>query len=232
MIQFNLLPSVKMEYVRARRNKRTTILIAGLAGAVSLAILVVLFVGVQLIQKKYSEDLSKDIKTESAKLENTPELNKILTIQNQLNSLTSLHDSKPVTTRIYGYLKQLTPAKVSVASLKIDYDLQTMDFTGSADSINTINKFTDTLKFTTFKTADNKEGNAFSAVVLVSFGRDDKGASYQISLKFDPTIFAGSSDVSLIVPPNKITTRSETEKPDENPEALFQPLSNQNGDKQ
>lgn len=228
MIQFNLLPSVKMEYVRARRNKRTTMLIAGLCGSVSLAIFVVLFVGVQVIQKKYSKDLSKDIKAESSKLESIPDLNKVLTIQNQLDSLGALHDQKPVTTRLYGYMKQLTPAKVSIASMKTDLVLQTMDITGAADSIGTINTFVDTLKFTTFQTSDNKSGNAFSGVVLVSFGRDDKGASFQVSLKYDPAIFASSGEVTLNVPPGKITTRSETEKP----ESLFQPLSNQNGVKQ
>ncbi len=228
MIQFNLLPSVKMEYVRARRNKRTTMLIAGLCGAVTLAIFAILFVSVQIIQKKYSSDLSKDIKTESSKLEQIPDLNKVLTIQNQLDSLGALHDQKPVTTRLYDYLKQITPAKVSIASMKTDFALQTMDITGSADSISTINTYVDTLKFTTFETSDKKTGNAFSAVVLVSFGRDDKGASYQISMKYDPAIFASSGQAVLTVPPGKITTRSETEKP----ESLFQPLSNQNGVKQ
>lgn len=228
MIQFNLLPSVKKEYVRARRNKRTTIVIAGLCGAASLAIVIIMFVSVQIVQKKYSRDLSKDITAESHKLEGIPDLNKILTIQNQLNSLPALHDQKPVTTRLYGYIKQLTPAKVSIASMKIDFDAQTMDITGSSDSIGTINTFVDTLKFTGFKTSDNKSGNAFSAVVLNSFGRDDKGASYNVSLKYDPAIFASSGTATLTVPPGKITTRSETERPD----ALFQPLSNPNGVKQ
>lgn len=222
MIQFNLLPSVKLEYVRARRNKRMTLLVATLAAGAALAILVILFVGVQVLQKKYSSDLSKDIKTESKKLENIPEFSKILTIQNQLASLPALHNQKPVSTRLLGYVKQVTPAKVSIAKMDVDFDAQTMDITGAADSIGTINKFVDTLKFTTYKTEAGAEGKAFSAVVLSSFGKDDKGASYRITFKYDPTIFSNDSPVALIVPPGKITTRSETEKP----EALFQPLSN------
>ncbi len=228
MIQFNLLPSVKREYVRARRNKRVTLLVAVLVAAVTLGILVILFFGVQVIQKKYSSDLTADIKTESSKLENTQDLNKILTIQNQLASLTALHDKKPVTSRLLGYVKQITPAKASIAKMNIDFSAGTIDITGSADSISTVNKFADTLKFTTYKTDDNKTGSAFSAVVLASFGKDDKGTSYQLSFKYDPIIFANDSPVTLVVPPGKITTRSETEKPED----LFQPLSNPSGVKQ
>lgn len=225
MIQFNLLPNVKLEYVRARRNKRLTLLVAVLAAGAALAIMVILFIGVQLVQKKYSNDLSADIKSESSKLENTPDLNKILTIQNQLASLPALHDQKPVTTRLLNFVKQVTPAKVSLANLDVDFTAGTIHITGSADALSTINIFVDTLKFTTFKTDDGKEANAFSSVVLTGFGRDAKGASYDITFQYEPTIFSNASPVTLTVPAGKITTRSETEKP----EALFQPLSNPSG---
>jgi hypothetical protein len=201
-----------------------TVLIATLVASASLVILVLLFVGVQIAQKKHSRDLSKDIKTESSKLEDTTDLNKILTIQNQLNSLTGLHDKKPVATRLFNYVKQVTPASVSIATLNVDFDAQTISVTGSADAISSVNKFVDTLKFTTYKMADNTEGSAFSAVVLAGFGKDDKGASYQLTLKYDPKIFDSVGDVTLNVPSSKITTRSQTEKP----ESLFQPLSNEN----
>lgn len=221
MIQLNLLPNVKLEYVKAKRNKRMTITIAGVITAVLLVIFIALFVSVQIVQKNYSKDLSKDIKTESSKLEGTKDLNKILTIQNQLNNLTELHDQKPVSTRLFDYLKQITPAKVSIASVALDYDAKTISLSGAADSVVSINKFVDTLKFATFKAGDDKSGQAFNSVVLASFGRDDKGASYSVSMNFDSVIFDSKYNVTITVPPNKITTRSETEKPD----ALFQPLS-------
>ena len=221
MIQFNLLPSVKLEYVRAKRNKRITLLAAVLIAGVSLGIVVLLFVAVQLVQKKYSNDLSADIKTESSKLENTQDLNKILTVQNQLAALPGLHDQKPVAIRLIDFVKQVLPAKVSIADLEVDYSAQKFKIDGSADAISTINTFVDTLKFTTYKSNSGKTGNAFSSVVLSSFGRDDKGAKYEISLTYDPEIFANESPVSLVIPPGKITTRSETEKP----EAIFQPSS-------
>lgn len=225
MIQFNLLPNVKLEYVKAKRNKRVTLLIASLVAGLTLIILIVLFVGVHIVQKKYSADLSKDIKTESKTLDNVHDLNKILTIQNQLNSLPKLHDQKPVATRLLGFVKQVTPAKVSIAKMNINFTDQTISITGSADAISSVNKFVDTLKFTTYNTSEKTTGSAFSSVVLAAFGKDDKGTSYSVTLKYDTVIFSNASDVTLVVPPGKITTRSETEKPDQ----LFQPLSNPNG---
>ena len=222
MIQFNLLPSVKLEYVKAKRNKRLTILACLLVSGFMLTVLLILFFAVQGAQKKYSKDLSKDIKAESAKLTGVKDLNKILTIQNQLNSLPDLHQKKPAAAQVFAYVKQVTPASVSVANIQIDFDAGTMSITGSANSIGSVNTFVDTLKFTTYTADGGSSTNAFSEVVLTNFGRDDKGASYQINLKFDPIIFDNTKQVTLTVPKGKITTRSETEKPD----ALFQPLSN------
>lgn len=219
MIQFNLLPSVKREYVRAKRNKRLIILVSSLVGAVSILLFVLLFFSIQYVQKRYSESLSADIKTESKKLQGIADLNKVLTIQNQVNSLTGLHDKKPATPLLYGYLKQFTPEKASIASVAIDFDTQTITMNGEADSISIVNTFVDTLKFTDFKTADNKTSRAFSSVVLEGFGRSDKNATYQISLKYDPAIFVDSGKPVLVVPEGKVTTRSQTND-------LFKPLTN------
>jgi hypothetical protein len=123
------------------------------------------------------------------------------------------------------YIKQVTPSNVSIATLKVDFDAQTISITGSAATINIVNTYVDTLKFTTYTSEGAESKKAFSEVVLANFGRDDKGASYQISMKFDPAIFDITKQVTLSVPQGKITTRSETEKPED----LFQPLSNPSG---
>lgn len=213
MIQFNLLPAVKLEYVKARRIKRLTMLISTIVAGVSLAILVLLFMYVQIAQKDNSKDLSADIKSESSKLEGQEDLNKILTIQNQLKSLTALHDQKPVTTALLPFIQKITPLNVTLSSINVDFAAATMTMSGSADSIPTINIFVDTLKFTTFSAGDST-GSAFSAIVLTSYNKDaDEGANYTISLSFDPIIFNSANKVALVIPEGKITTRSQTEKP-------------------
>lgn len=214
MIQFNLLPTIKLDYVKTQRNKRMTMAVSTLVIIASLTILVLLFFVVQIVQQQHSKHLSADIKTEAAKLEAVPDLDKILTIQNQLNSMSALHDKKPVTSRLTSYIKKLTPANINITSLTVDFGASTMTIEGLGKSASTVNKFVDTLKFTKYKTAET-EANAFSSVVLSAFGRDGSGkVTYQVSLNYDPAIFSSASDVELVIPPNMITTRSQTEKPE------------------
>lgn len=218
MIQLNLLPDIKLEYLKTERTKRKIILISSACAGAALLLLLMLFVVVNVLQKQHLNSLNKDIKTYSAKLSGTTDLNKILTIQNQLESLPAMHDQKVVASRLFSYMSQLTPNQASIASLKVDFVGNTISFSGTADALETVNKFTDTLKFTTFKTADgSSEDKAFSNVVLTNFSRDDKITHYQIDAHFAPVIFDNAQEASLITP-KIISTRSETEKP----AALFQ----------
>jgi hypothetical protein len=219
MIQFNLLPDIKIQYLKARRQKHMVLLGSAVVSIASIAALVVLISIVFVLQKKNISDLSRDINTTSSQLQSTKDLTKMLTVQNQLRALPSLHDGKPVVNRLFGYITQSTPTAASISRLNADFAQQIMVISGSADSLETINTFVDTLKFTTYHVSKNasQEKPAFANVVLSSFGRDSKGASYTINLKFDPTIFSEQDEITLTVP-KKVTTRSETEQPS----ALFQ----------
>ncbi len=222
MIQFNLLPDVKLEFIKAQRLKRSVILISTLVGGVSLVILVLLYLGVSVFQKNHLDDLSASIVSDSKQLRDITDLNKILTVQNQLGTLTDLHQQKHITSRLPGFLEKVTPANVTIDTLTVDFSTQAITITGAADKIETINKYADTLKFAQYSVGtDTTKNSAFSAVVLSNFGRDDKGASYSITFKYNPDLFDGTKDIVLTVP-DIITTRSETEKPS----GLFQPNSN------
>lgn len=213
MIQFNLLPDVKLEYIKARRSKRMVLLISAGLTVFALVVFIGLFAVVNVFQTKRISDLDKDIKKNTATLKKIPDLDKILTLQNQLGSLTALHDQKTVTSRLIDYLGQVTPAKATISDVNLDLSTNTLNLTGNADALSTINKYADTLKFTTYTTSDSNEPKkAFSDVVLASFASTDKGATYQITMVFDPVIFDGTKQVTLSVP-KIISTRSETEKP-------------------
>ena len=64
MLQFNLLPDVKKEYIKAKRQKRLIVSISTISAAVSIGIVVVLLSIVQFVQKKNINDLTNDIKTD------------------------------------------------------------------------------------------------------------------------------------------------------------------------
>lgn len=214
MIQFNLLPDVKLEYIRTRRSKRMVLVVSVGVASAALLIFVGLFLFVNVLQRKHISDLNSDIKENISTLQQIPDLSKVLTIQNQLNSLTALHQQKPAASRLLDYLTQVTPNAVSISDVKVDFTAHTMAISGSADSLKTVNQYADTLKFTTYVSDGNATPTkAFSDVVLTSFTKNDtQKADYQISFSFDQSIFDNTQKVTLTVP-KIVSTRSEVDKP-------------------
>lgn len=217
-VQFNLLPDVKLEFARQQRNKRTVYTFSTLACIVVGGIFVLSFVLVNVLQKQLLTKSQDDIKTYSNKLRSIKDLDKVLTIQNQLNSLPGLHQGKHITSRFFDYLPKITPSKIYVGQIQIDFNANTLTINGTSDKLETVNAFVDTLKFTKIKNADSKDQtqrNAFTNVVLSSSGRTDKGASYAVDATFDPALFDNNQIISLDVP-KEVTTRSVTQSPDLN----------------
>lgn len=200
MIQFNLLPDVKQEYIKTQRIKRLVTSVSFIASAAALFILLVALSSVYIVQKKSIHDLNADIKTNSAKLKGTENISDILTVQSQLNSLATLNTQKPVASRVFGYLSQLTPTQATISDLRVDYTANMMTISGNAPSFDVVNTFVDGLKYTTYTVKDSSTSqNAFSTVVLASFSRSSKSATYSITLSFDPIIFNTADDVTLSV---------------------------------
>jgi Tfp pilus assembly protein PilN len=211
MVQFNLLPDVKLEYVKTQRTKRLLTLVSLFASAGALAILFLSFVSVDVVQKKSLHDLNSDITKYSSQLKSVPDLDKILTVQNQLGTLTNLHDQKPVVSRLFSFVTQVTPAQASLNNLNLDFAANTITVGGSAPSLDVVSTYTDTLKATKYKMGGSSmDMHAFSNVVLSSFGRTDKGATFTITLNFDPAIFNTKNDVTLEVPQSANASQSTT----------------------
>jgi Tfp pilus assembly protein PilN len=232
--QLNLLPDVKMDYIKAQRSRRLATSIAVLVSIVAIALLVLLL-GAEGLQKKHLSDLSKDINTNSAELQQKPQIEKILTVQNQLESLTTLHTGKPAVSRLFGYLNELTPAQVDITDLTGDFTQQTLTITGAADSLSSINQYVDTLKLTTY-TAKGTPGSqpAFSNVVLSSFSLntqsevDGHPASYIITLSYDKNIFDITQQITLSVP-NVTPTRLAVAQPNDLFQAAPAPTTTKGG---
>jgi Tfp pilus assembly protein PilN len=228
-LQFNLLPDVKQEYLKTRRTKRTVITAALVASSIAFFILLFALITVYVINKKQLSDADGSIKNYSNQLKSIPNLDKVLTIQNQLKSIQTLHESKHKMSRLYTYLPQITPAHVCIGQLTVDTALTTITIQGSSDSQRSINTFVDTLKFTKYKLDNQSSGkNAFTNVIESQFGISTSAtsgnnnskcqgaaapAAYQLTLQFDPVLFANSSSVELSVPQGLVTTRSVIDDP-------------------
>jgi hypothetical protein len=212
MIQFNLLPDIKVNFIKARKAKRAVIVIAICAVVISVSLLIIMILAT-LYQKRQISDSTKSIKTYENSINNTQDLAKILTIQNQLNSLPLLYAQRPVTSRLFGYIEQTTPAQISIVSVKLDFSNNSLVIDGTADGLESVNRYVDTYKFTNYLLAGSTDKTiAFSNVVLKAFTRDSKNTSYTVTLNFDPAIFDSSKTVTLDVP-KTVTTRSQTQLP-------------------
>lgn len=224
MIQFNLLPDIKLEYVKTQRTKHFLTLLSLVVSVASIAVLLVAIVTVDVVQKKTLGDENNDISRYTVQLKGVPNLDKILTVQNQLSTLTSLHEQKPVTSRLFNYISEVTPSTASLNNLDINFagaagstaaapstalstgtaTGNTLTIGGSAPTLAVVNTFTDTLKATVYTVAGSNTSplGAFSDVVLSSFGQGKSGATFTITCNFDPTIFDTDDNVTLTVPPS------------------------------
>lgn len=212
MIQFNLLPDVKKQYIKAKKTKRLIISSSLIVSGASIAVVVLFVTFVQIGQKKYIDDLTKDIKKETASIKSINDLDTMLTVQNQLTLLPTLHEQKPQTSRLFTYLSQIIPPEAPVSSLSLDMEDSGLDLKGSADSIATINKLIDTFKIVTYKTQDSTEETNIFTVNSSRINGDNTSASYQISLTFDPTIFDNTKQITLSIsgPNQTVPTEAET----------------------
>jgi hypothetical protein len=230
MTQLNLLPDVKMEYIKAKRQQRLAVSIAFIVTIVTIGLLVLLLAADGL-QKKHLSDLSRDITNDGNSLQQQPQITKVLTVQNQLESLTALHNGKPAASRVFDYLNAVTPAQVDINNFTIDFTQYTATITGTADALSSVNQYVDTLKATTY-TSNMSTGRlpAFSDVVLASFGLSStpttagQAATYSINFSYDKNIFDVTQQIKLTVP-SLTPSRSNVVQPSD----LFQATPSKGG---
>ncbi|MBI2009288.1 hypothetical protein HYS84_02660 [Candidatus Saccharibacteria bacterium] len=214
--QFNLLPDSKYERLKTEKSQRT---LKGLFIFISIGatiIFVFFFLATNVLQKKQLSDSDKDIKNLYSELQNVENLNKMLTVQNQLGSLVDLHRNKHVSSRLFTYLPDLTPINVSIGRVGLDLKTNSITIDGTADSQKTVNVFVDTLKFTTFSAGEQaNDEQAFLTVVQSNFSVGSGNVSYTLSLTFDPLLFSNNildANGKQITPSLKVprltTTRS------------------------
>ncbi len=214
-IQLNLVPDVKAQYLKAERTRKTVIVISAIVIAASVA-LVLVMLSLVAGQKALLGSVDKDIDKLALEIKNTKDVEKMLTVQSQLNSLDKLHNDKTVNSRLFDYLSKLVPSQVQISTIELKFEDNVATISGTADSIETINEFVDTLKFTNYKlNGSNEEVPAFSEVVLKSFGKNDKGATFTVEFKYDPALFSTQSDGIILVTKQFVTTREQV------PSALF-----------
>ncbi len=212
MIQLNLLPDVKLKYIKTKRTKRTVIGISLIVIVASVALFIFMFSFVNVAQRGHIARLEEDINLSITEVQNTKGLNEILTVQNQLNIVSEKHKEKPAADRILPYLSQFLPEKSKIATISTDFTVNSISFIGNTTSIGDTTKLVDSLKFAKYKTKSGAEGSPFISVVLSSYTADVGNSDFSINLVFDPIIFNNTEEITIEVP-GIVSTRSSTEKP-------------------
>jgi SUMO ligase MMS21 Smc5/6 complex component len=101
-----------------------------------------------------------------------------------------------------------------------------MSIAGTAADLASINRFADTLKFSRYNTEDETDKVPFTSVVT-SLNRSEQSSAYEITIEYEPELFDNTVDITMVVPENKVTTRSTLGKPDLSDNDLFESSDNE-----
>ena len=228
MIQLNLLPDVKREFLRTQRVRVKVITAAFFlsVAAVAAVVVVALWVyGGQELQKKL---LTDDIARTYKELRAVKDIDKYVTIQNQLKSITALHDDKNHFSRLLDYLPAINSG-VKLSNIAVDTDATSIVMDGQTKDYTTLIIFRDTLKGATLSDSDKDCGvirtsstidktALFSTVDVTSSGiGTTNNAEPVVSFKITTTYRADACKSSIKKPkvcvPNKETTPSTVGTP-------------------
>ncbi|RTL03095.1 MAG: hypothetical protein EKK57_00375 [Proteobacteria bacterium] len=224
MIEINLLPAVKQDFIRAKRLKRIITSVSILVTIVALGLLGLAATVVYAIQPVTSSFLDKAIDEDLAKLNQDKNLTRNLTIQNQLSSITQLHEQKGNVVNIFEYLKALNPAapnNLTISKMQLDPSTTTMNIEASAADFSRLAIIKDTFNAAVFSYAKPKDDGGgfdkvkdekvFSEVSITdpSLSNDSDGksvVSFKMALTYNPLLFDWTLKNIIVSIPQKNTT--------------------------
>lgn len=235
MIEINLVPDVKQELIHARRVRAVVVsgaIVVGLASVGIIILLAIYLFGVQTLRSSLAD---KAIETNASKLEKVPDLANMLTIQSQLESITNLHLSANVSSRLFQLLVAANPGannQIKYSSVNYDSEAGVIHIEAQAGNgfvaADVFKKTVQAVKFT--YQADGEGGvsepkpvAADIAILDSSYGEDASGSKvirFSADLKYTPELFAASSrNVKIISPEQQDATDSHKYLP----KSLFSP---------
>lgn len=225
MIQLNLLPDLKKEFIKAQKSKSVIIGASIMVTLGAIGISALLFVYVTFVQQVQINWATDEINKKSNELKNIPDINKYLTIQNQLGKLPELHEGKGAYSRLFGFMNILNPAapnNVSLASLQLVTEETSIIFTGNTTNFETFNIFVDTLKNAEISYKENGAAEAktekmFDVVMVQSSGLSKSGnqtvVAFTVQAAYKESVFDVRNTEATVKVPNITTTGSVTEAP-------------------
>lgn len=226
MIELNLLPDIKKEFLKAQRTRNTVIsgaiIISIVAGAIVVLLATTVYGGQSLLIKNLNDEISKNHKTLASK----QEINKYLAIQSQLKSVDDAAKTRSSYARLFDYLQQLNPAtpfNVTLFDLNLAKDTSTITMSGSANNFEAVNNFRATLeraKFSyTLENDQKQEVNLFTNVTnnAPSLSTVDGKviALFDFTVTFSAEAFDPSIEKYEVIVPKLVTSDGDRNAPKE-----------------
>lgn len=217
MIEINLLPNVKRELLKTRAMRNRVISISFLVGGASIAAVVVLalILGSQIAAEAVQNGVIKD---RNDKLMAVEDLNKVVTIQNQLTKINEQHSRKKINSRIFDVVTAVNPVapnNVSFSDIKVNPESKTITLEGSAvngySALETLKK---TILNTKVQTTDGDKSSKVSLTKEIkdgdtSFGENSEGKKvlqFSFSFEYAEELLAPANNgtVSVLTPTGKV----------------------------
>ena len=195
MISLNLLPDVKKDLLRVRRERNLVVSISVVVVGASIGVLLLLSgtLGVLVATKALMENGIKNDEQTIKQAQKKKQLDKYITIQNQLKQIGKLKSDQQVYSRLMDYLTQLNPAapnNVQISSAKIEAPAgSSSDTSSSSSSSASADGITMTIegKTTNFSALDVYKNTLSKAQLSYEVEEEDASSDSENSANSDGT---------------------------------------------
>ena len=191
-MSLNLLPDVKKDLLRVRRERNLVVSISVVVVGASIGVLLLLSgtLGVLIGAKALMENGIKNDEQTIKQAQKKKQLDKYITIQNQLKQIGKLKSDQQVYSRLMDYLTQLNPAapnNVQISSAKIEAPAGSSGDTSSSSSSSDGITMTIEGKTTNFSALDVYKNTLSKAQLSYEVEEEDTSSDSESSANSDGT---------------------------------------------
>ena len=227
MIQVNLIPDVKLELIKAQRHRNVVISfsIISMIAAGAVVVLLGLFLAGQMVTERA---VTNNIKELDEEFRDTRDIQKTVTVQNQLANIQTSHEQKAMMSRMFDLIVEAsakgTDNSVTLNTFSVDTETNTISLQAQTDkrgfsAAEVFRKNIEGMKMYyveaegdkapfefkedhATKAKDEQSVSIANDVVLsdLSYGSDEgqKTVSFRITFAYEPTLFAQNVDMLRI----------------------------------
>lgn len=231
MIEINLIPDVKLELLKTRRQQTMVISISTIVAIVSIGVVVLMAIYTFAVQGVAENIISGQIDDKEKDLKKVKDLSKTLTLQSQLDRLSSVQQDKNITSRLFDIMSVTIPTDknvVKITRLSLNSEENTIEVEAqAANGYEAMEVFKKTLAQTKLHfNRDKKAAKPVNIATSISegerhYGQDSNGGQilrFNLSFTYPDELFDSTIEDGKVVAPNQQRATDSTQGI---PESLF-----------